>query len=87
MRAEQCACGAKEKVMGARGIPILLCLALLGASAALAQEPADPMAARLSADGWPDATGVAAQAESLRERATRLVDEVLERPIVQCHFG
>jgi hypothetical protein len=50
MRAEQCACGAKEKVMGARGIPILLCLALLGVSAALAQEPADPMAARLSAE-------------------------------------
>jgi methenyltetrahydrofolate cyclohydrolase len=33
------------------------------------------MAARLSPDSWADAAGVAAQAESLRERATRLVDE------------
>lgn len=33
------------------------------------------MAARLSPDSWPDAAGVAAQAESLRDRATRLVDE------------
>jgi formiminotetrahydrofolate cyclodeaminase len=33
------------------------------------------MAARLSPDSWPDAAGVAAQAESLRERAVRLVDD------------
>jgi formiminotetrahydrofolate cyclodeaminase len=36
------------------------------------------MAARLSPDSWADATGVAAQAESLRDRATRLVDEDAE---------
>jgi methenyltetrahydrofolate cyclohydrolase len=33
------------------------------------------MAARLSPDSWSDASGVAAQAESLRERAAKLVDE------------
>jgi formiminotetrahydrofolate cyclodeaminase len=33
------------------------------------------MAARLSPDSWADAAGVAAQAESLRERAARLVDD------------
>jgi hypothetical protein len=38
------------RVMSARAIPILLGLALLGASGAMAQEPADPMAARLSAE-------------------------------------
>jgi len=36
------------------------------------------MAARLSPDSWPDAAGVAAQAESLRERAARLVDDDAE---------
>jgi methenyltetrahydrofolate cyclohydrolase len=36
------------------------------------------MAARLSPESWPDASGVAAQAESLRERATRLVDDDAE---------
>lgn len=36
------------------------------------------MAARLSPDSWPDAAGAAAQAESLRERAARLVDEDAE---------
>jgi methenyltetrahydrofolate cyclohydrolase len=33
------------------------------------------MAARLSPDSWADAAGVAAQAESLRDRAAKLVDE------------
>jgi methenyltetrahydrofolate cyclohydrolase len=33
------------------------------------------MAARLSPESWADASGVAAQAEALRARATRLVDE------------
>jgi formiminotetrahydrofolate cyclodeaminase len=33
------------------------------------------MAARLSPDSWSDAAGVAAQAESLRERAAKLVDD------------
>lgn len=33
------------------------------------------MAARLSPQSWTDAAGVAAQAEALRERAVRLVDE------------
>ncbi len=33
------------------------------------------MAARLSPESWPDAAGVAAQAEALRERAAQLVDE------------
>lgn len=33
------------------------------------------MAARLSPDSWPDAAGVAAQAEALCERAAKLVDE------------
>jgi hypothetical protein len=42
--------GRKEKEMGARAISILLCLTLLGASGAKAQDPADPMAARLSAE-------------------------------------
>ena len=42
--------GQKEKEMGARAISILLGLALLGAGDAMAQEPADPMAARLSAE-------------------------------------
>jgi formiminotetrahydrofolate cyclodeaminase len=36
------------------------------------------MAARLSPDSWADAAGVAAQAESLRERAAQLVDEDAE---------
>jgi methenyltetrahydrofolate cyclohydrolase len=36
------------------------------------------MAARLSPDSWPDAAGVAAQAELLRERAVRLIDEDAE---------
>ena len=36
------------------------------------------MAARLSPDSWADASGVAAQAESLRERAAKLVDEDAE---------
>lgn len=43
--------------------------AALAAAAAVVQ-----MAARLSAESWPDAAGVAAQAESLRERAASLVD-------------
>jgi formiminotetrahydrofolate cyclodeaminase len=33
------------------------------------------MAARLSPESWPDAAGVAAQAESLRERAAKLIDD------------
>jgi methenyltetrahydrofolate cyclohydrolase len=33
------------------------------------------MAARLSAETWPDAAGVGAQAEALRERAAALADE------------
>ena len=41
---------AKNKEMSARAISILLGLALLGAGGAAAQEPTDPMAARLSAD-------------------------------------
>jgi methenyltetrahydrofolate cyclohydrolase len=45
----------------------------LAAAAAVVQ-----MAARLSPDSWPDAVGVAAQAESLRERAARLVDDDAE---------
>jgi formiminotetrahydrofolate cyclodeaminase len=45
----------------------------LAAAAAVVQ-----MAARLSPDSWADATGVAAQAESLRERAAALVDEDAE---------
>ena len=36
------------------------------------------MAARLSPAGWADASGVAAQAEALRERAAQLVDEDAE---------
>jgi len=40
----------KNKEMSARAISILLGLALLGAGSAAAQEPTDPMAARLSAD-------------------------------------
>jgi formiminotetrahydrofolate cyclodeaminase len=36
------------------------------------------MAARLSPESWPDAAGVAAQAEALRERAAQLVDEDAE---------
>jgi methenyltetrahydrofolate cyclohydrolase len=36
------------------------------------------MAARLSPASWADATGVAAQAEALRERAVQLVDEDAE---------
>jgi len=42
--------GKKNKRMNARAISILFGLALLGASGAVAQEPSDPMAARLSAD-------------------------------------
>jgi methenyltetrahydrofolate cyclohydrolase len=47
--------------------------AALAAAAAVVQ-----MAARLSTDAWPDAAGVAAQAESLRRRAVGLVDEDAE---------
>src|SRR4051794_2334548 len=36
------------------------------------------MAARLSPGSWPDAAGVAAQAEARRERAVQLVDEDAE---------
>jgi methenyltetrahydrofolate cyclohydrolase len=36
------------------------------------------MAARLSPESWTDAAGVAAQADALRERAARLVDEDAE---------
>jgi len=46
-------------------------LAVALASAAAVMQ----MAARLSPDSWADASGVAAQAESLRERAAQLVDE------------
>jgi formiminotetrahydrofolate cyclodeaminase len=45
----------------------------LAAAAAVVQ-----MAARLSPDSWGEAAGVAAQAESLRERAAKLVDEDAE---------
>lgn len=45
----------------------------LATAAAVAQ-----MAARVSGNGWPDAAGVAAQAESLRERAIHLADEDAE---------
>ena len=47
--------------------------AALAAAAAVVQ-----MAARLSPETWADATGVAAQAEALRERAVQLVDEDAE---------
>jgi formiminotetrahydrofolate cyclodeaminase len=47
--------------------------AALATAAAVVQ-----MAARLSPDSWADAAGVAAQAEALRERAIRLVDEDAE---------
>jgi methenyltetrahydrofolate cyclohydrolase len=47
--------------------------AALATAAAVVQ-----MAARLSPDSWPDATGVAAQAEALRERAVQLVDDDAE---------
>lgn len=47
--------------------------AALAAAAAVAQK-----AARLSTGSWPDAGGVAAQAESMRERALGLVDEDAE---------
>jgi formiminotetrahydrofolate cyclodeaminase len=47
--------------------------AALAAAAAVGQK-----AARLSSGSWPDAGGVAAQAEALRERALRLVDEDAE---------
>ena len=45
----------------------------LAAAAAVVQ-----MAARLSPESWEEAAGVAAQAESLRERAAKLVDEDAE---------
>jgi formiminotetrahydrofolate cyclodeaminase len=45
----------------------------LAMAAAVAQ-----MATRLSGDGWPEAAGVAAQAESLRDRAIHLADEDAE---------
>jgi formiminotetrahydrofolate cyclodeaminase len=47
--------------------------ASLAAAAAVVQ-----MAARVSPESWGDASGVAAQAESLRDRAARLVDEDAE---------
>jgi formiminotetrahydrofolate cyclodeaminase len=49
----------------------------LAASLALAAAVVQ-MAARLSPDTWPDAVGVAAQAEALRERAVQLVDDDAE---------
>ena len=36
------------------------------------------MASRLSTETWPEANGIAAQAESLRERATAVIDEDAE---------
>lgn len=45
----------------------------LAAAAAVVQ-----MAARLSPESWPEASGAAAQAESLLERAVKLVDEGAE---------
>jgi len=47
--------------------------AALATAAAVVQ-----MAARLSPDSWTDAAGVAAQAESLRERAAKLIDDDAE---------
>jgi formiminotetrahydrofolate cyclodeaminase len=47
--------------------------AALATAAAVVQ-----MAARLSPETWADATGVAAQAEALRERAVQIVDEDAE---------
>ena len=47
--------------------------AALATAAAVVQ-----MAARLSPESWADATGVAAQAEALRERAVQIVDEDAE---------
>jgi formiminotetrahydrofolate cyclodeaminase len=60
---------APHEVPGA-GSALALALA---AAAAVVQ-----MAARLSPESWAEAIGVAAQAESLRERATKLVDEDAE---------
>lgn len=64
-----------EELAAPRAVPAggsALAAALAGAAAVV------QMAARLSAESWPDAVGVAAQAESLRERAAFLVDEDAE---------
>ena len=61
-----------EELAAPREVPgagSALAVALATAAAVL------QMAARLSPDSWVDAKGVAAQAESLRERAATLVDE------------
>jgi formiminotetrahydrofolate cyclodeaminase len=47
--------------------------AALATAAAVVQ-----MAARLSPDSWTDAAGIAAQAQSLRDRATTLIDDDAE---------
>jgi len=48
-------------------------------AAALAMAAATvQMAARLSTESWPEASGIAAQAEALRDRARALVDEDAE---------
>jgi formiminotetrahydrofolate cyclodeaminase len=64
-----------EELAAPREVPgagSALALALATAAAVV------QMAARLSPDSWPDAAGVAAQAESMRERAVRLVDDDAE---------
>jgi methenyltetrahydrofolate cyclohydrolase len=64
-----------EELAAAREVPgVGSALALTLATAAAVVQ----MAARLSPDSWADAAGVAAQAESLRDRATKLVDEDAE---------
>lgn len=64
-----------EELAAPRAVPAggsALAAALAGAAAVV------QMAARLSVESWPDAAGVAAQAESLRERAAGIVDEDAE---------
>jgi formiminotetrahydrofolate cyclodeaminase len=64
-----------EELAAPREVPgagSALALALATAAAVV------QMAARLSPESWADAAGVAAQAESLRERAVRLVDDDAE---------
>jgi formiminotetrahydrofolate cyclodeaminase len=64
-----------EELAAPREVPgagSALALALATAAAVV------QMAARLSPESWDEAAGVAAQAESLRERAAKLVDEDAE---------
>lgn len=75
MLADQSLPALLEELAAPRPVPAsgsALAVALAAAAAVV------QMAARLSAESWPESAGAAAQAESILERATGLIDEDAE---------